>query len=340
MANIHDVAKKANCSITTVSMVINGTGRISKKTREHVLQVVEEIGYTPNAAGKTLKTRRTENVGVLFYPSCAHIFANHFYAGVMDGVEEILSEESFNLLIAGFKMTEDQISLPKFIREGSVEGLILLGRFPEVYIEALYRLKMPFLLLDNETQRFPVDSIISDGFNGAKIAVEHLIEQGHERIAMLASDPEDASTLRRFKGYKAALKKHGIPYVPDLVARGENMASGGIQAAQELIDRGIDFTAIFSVNDEMGLGAMQTFQNAGYRFPEDLSLIGFDDIEKAFHSNPPLTTMRIDREAMGNLGAKTILSRVRKPEDPPHRIALPVQLIERGSVQPVKQKVK
>ncbi len=336
MSNIHDVAKKANCSITTVSMVINGTGRISPKTREHVLRIVDEIGYTPNAAGKTLKTRRTENVGILFYPSCAHIFANHFYAGVMDGVEEILSEESFNLLIAGFKMTENQIALPKFIRERSVEGLILLGRFPDAYIQALHRLDTPFLLLDNENPKIPVDSIISDGFNGAKTAVGHLIERGHRRIAMLAADPEDASTLRRFKGYQAALKEHKIPFREELVARGENMASGGIRAAKTLLERKVDFTAIFSVNDEMGLSAMQTFQGAGYRFPNDISIIGFDDIEKASHSDPPLTTLRVDRIEMGNLGAKTILARVRNPEDPPRQIELPVRLIERASTRTIK----
>jgi LacI family transcriptional regulator len=335
MANIHDVAKRANCSITTVSMVINGTGRISPKTREHVLRVVDEIGYTPNAAGKTLKTRRTENIGILFILVRSH-FRQPFYAGVMDGVEEILSEESFNLLIAGFKMTENQIALPKFIRERSVEGLILLGRFPDAYIQALHRLDTPFLLLDNENPNIPVDSIISDGFNGAKTAVGHLIERGHRRIAMLAANPEDASTLRRFKGYQAALKEHHIPFHEELVARGENMASGGIRAARTLLERKVDFTAIFSVNDEMGLSAMQTLQGAGYRFPKDISIVGFDDIEKASHSDPPLTTLRVDRIEMGNLGAKTILARVRNPEDPPRQIELPVRLIERASTRTIK----
>ena len=335
--DIRDVAAAAGCSIATVSNVLNSTGRVGAKTRERVLRTVKELGYAPNAAGKMLKSQRTENIGFLFYPSCEHIFTNRFYSEVMDGVEEVLSENNFNLLIAGCRFSEERFSLPKFVRERSVDGLMLLGIVPKAFAQQLLMLDYPFVQIDNVYDEIPMDSVVSDGFNGAKMAVEYLIENGHRDIVMFASDRNVGSTNARFEGYKAALQKHDIPFRPAYVINTFHGERGGAPAAQELIKRHLNFSAIFAVNDEVAITAVPVLKEAGYRIPEDISIIGFDNIEKATLVNPPLTTVHIDKRLMGNLGAQAILARIENPTRHVQNTVLPGTLVVRQSVARISQ---
>ena len=333
--NVHikDVAREAGYSIATVSKVLNGNGSISEETIRKIKAVAEKLNYTPNVAAKMLKSRKTENIGLMFYPSFTNLFSNPFYSLVVAGAEEVFSRENYNLLVAGCAITEHFNQLPKFIRERNIDGLLLIGSIPREFVERLMVIDLPFVLLDHEFNDLPGDYIVSDNFTGAKKAVEYLIRNHHTDIVMMTAMDEDTSTRKRLEGYMAALQQHEIPFRNEYVIRERHWHEGGVAAAEMLIKKELDFTAIFAVNDSMAIGAIQYFQQHGIHIPRDISMIGFDDIVVSELVTPGLTTMKVDTINMGRLGATTLMNKLKNSNEPACRKVLPVQLVERKSVK-------
>lgn len=327
--NIKDVAAEAKCSIATVSCVLNDRGRIGKATQKRVRNACKKLGYFPSAAGRNLRSRKTESIGILFYPSCAHIFHDIFYSEVMEGLEKQLTEANQNLLLAGYDISTQHEELPKFIREGNVDGVILMGGCPDEFKQKLVDINLPFLLLDTDISGVPADSVTSDGFRAMIDMVNFLHNKGHQKLMMLRHKYNNYNETSRCMGFEAETRRLNLN--PEVLKVKTND-----QAADEIITRvkkGDSTTAVCTVNDDMAADIMNKLMVVGIRVPEQISITGFDNTEFSKTTHPPLTTINIDRKQMGIEGAKTILRRINDPAAPLRKLVIPSELIERNSVK-------
>jgi len=329
--NIKDVARVAKCSIATVSCVLNDRGRIGKATQKRVREVCKKLGYFPSAAGRNLRSRKTESIGILFYPSCAHIFHNVFYSEIMEGLEEQLTNANQNLLLAGYDISTQNEELPKFIREGNVDGVILMGGCPDEFKQKLSEINLPFLLLDTDTSGVHVDSVTSDGFRAMIDMVSYLYEQGHRKMLMLRHEFDNYNEISRCMGFEAETRRLGLD-AEVLKCRTND------KAVQDIIDRieaEDSLTAVCTVNDDMAADIMNKLLVLGINVPQQVSITGFDDTAFSKNTHPPLTTIHIDRKHMGEEGAKTILRRVNNPDSPLRKLVIPSKLVKRDSVKQI-----
>ncbi len=329
---IHDVARLASCSISTVSKALNGTGSISIKTRKRVLKAADELGYRPNPAAKMLRGQKSENIGLFFYPSCIDLFISPFYGAVAAGAERVLSSRNYNLLLAGTQLQGDSHVLPKFIMDRSVDGLLLLGRMPDDLVDLLVESEIPFVMLDTAAKSSQIDCVVTDNFNGAAAAAEYLVSMGHRSIAMMAASEDDSSTQARFNAFRSVMMEHSL-FDASHVLRHLHSEEGGMAAADEFIKRQLPCTAIFCVNDSMAIGAMKVFKSAGIKIPEDISIVGFDDLYVSRFFHPALTTVRVDQFQMGELGASILLDMLENESHTPCRRIIATHLEERESVR-------
>lgn len=329
--SIREVAEKAGCSIATVSNVLNNKGRVGPQKRKDVLRAVRSLGYAADAAGRNLRLRRTETIGLLFYPSCSHIFRNPFYAEVMEGLEEGLTKAGYHLLLAGHNATHADSDVPTYVTRGKVDGMILLGRFPETVIEKFYGLKVPLLLLDSNIDELPIDSIISDGFSAGSQIIDYLAGLGHRRIVMLAYEMEDYNIDFRIRGFLSGLAAHGLPDAEKAVIRTALSHDTLYAALKRRLTGARAPTAVVTVNDTLAVAILERLNRDGIRVPEDVSVVGYDD-DLAATAQPPLSTIYVNKKELGRSGAGIILKRIDTPDAPVAKLRLPVELIKRASV--------
>lgn len=329
--NIKDVAAEAKCSIATVSCVLNERGRIGKATQKRVREACKSLGYFPSSAGRNLRSRKTETIGILFYPSCADIFRNIFYSEIMEGLERELTGANYNLLLAGYDMSTQQEELPKFIREGSVDGVILMGGCPEEFKQRFSSIPLPFLLLDTDVSGVTVDSVTSDGFRAMIQMVAYLHGKGHRHMLMFRHRYDNFNEIARCMGFEAETRRLGLQDSSEVLKVNTND-----EAVEEILRRITGeqpVTAVATVNDDMAADILRKLLAKGISVPEQVSITGFDDTEFSHDTHPPLTTIRIDRKIMGAEGARTILNRIANPALPPRKLVIASELVERESVK-------
>ncbi len=332
--SIFAVAQKAKCSIATVSNVLNNKGRVGPEKRKQVLRAAHTLGYQANSAGRNLRTRKSETLGLLFYPSCAQIFKNPFYAEIMEGLEEGLTRAGYHLLLAGYQAAVAESPIPDFLTSGKVDGMILLGRFPSAIIQNFCELSVPMLLLDSNVE-WPVDSIISDGFSAEITVVNHLVSKGHRHIVMLAYDMEDYNIDLRIQGFLTGLRQCGIEGGEGNVVRNWLSHDDIYTALRDRMKGDEPPTAIVAINDTLAMAMIQRLKNDGITVPEQLSVVGYDDDVIMVDDRPFLSTVRVNKIEPGRVGAEMVLKRVVTPNAPVVKLRLPVEFIARGSVAPV-----
>jgi LacI family transcriptional regulator len=336
--SIFAVAQRAKCSIATVSNVLNKKGRVGPKKRKLVLRAVEELGYQASSAGRNLRIRKSEMLGLLFYPSCAQIFKNPFYAEIMEGLEEGLTTESYHLLLAGYQVSVADSAIPDFLVQGKVDGMILLGRFPNHIIQDFCKVPSPLLLLDSNVE-WPIDSVISDGFTAETNVVNHLVSQGHRNIVMLAYDMEDYNIDLRVQGFESGVSMNNLEPSTNVVIR-EWLSHADIYTALKArLDGPNPPTAIVTVNDTLAMAMIKRLKEDGIRVPEDISIVGYDDDDVMIDGRPFLSTVRVDKKELGRIGAELILKRVTNREAPVVKLRLPTEFISRESVGPAPVRV-
>jgi len=331
-ASIFSVAKRAKCSIATVSNVLNAKGRVGTPMRKAVLKAVRELGYQPNSVGRSLRMRRTETLGLLFYPSCAQIFRNPFYAEVMEGLEETLLNTGYHLLLAGYEASVRASEVPDFVQRGKVDGMILLGAFPEKIIHNFCELSTPLVLLDSNVE-WPVDSVVSDGFSAEVKIVAQLAEYGHREIVMLAYDMEDYNIDLRIKGFRAGLQKCGLRSGASVVIQRGVSHDEIYNAFKTRLQSANPPTAAVTVNDTLAIEIMERLVRDGIGIPEQVSIVGYDDDAFSASANPPLSTIRVEKKKLGQIGAKLILERIETPNRPVAKLTLPTELVIRESIR-------
>lgn len=328
---ITDVAKACDCSIATVSLVLNGRGKVSAATKKRVLKIAAQLGYVPNAAGRNLRTHRTNTIGLFFYPSCAQLFRNVFYAEIMESLEQTLGASGYDLLLCGSDFSRDDARAITLMTQRRVDAAIMLGAFPSNLVDRLSRLGPPFLLLDSNVDELPIDSVTTDGFSAGRMIVDHLVAHGHRRIVMMAYALEDYNIDMRARGFLSGLERHGLAAANSLI-RDFTLDEKGFPTLLKRLRSAQAPTAVVCINDTMAVYMIQRVRDAGFRVPEDVSFVGYDDDTYARLSIPPLTTVAVSKTDLGRTGAEIIRRRLESPDSPVSKARLPVQLIERASV--------
>ncbi|GAB4436059.1 MAG: LacI family DNA-binding transcriptional regulator [Anaerolineae bacterium] len=292
--------------------MLSNTPYVSGETRARVLQVVAELDYVPNQVARALSKGRTHIVGVVIPFASAYLFDDPHLILFIRGVEEVLREREYALLLFTATSVEDAASAyRRLIRTRFVDGAIAGGVLHDESIrQELRRQRYPVVALGYYGPDGGANTIHVNDRHGARALVEHLIELGHRRIGLITCQVAQRAVSERVAGYNDALEVQAIASDETLIASGDYTFQSGYAAAQTLLDRRSDLTAIFAVNDRMAMGAIRALRERGVRVPEDVSVVGFDDIPDAAHFDPPLTTVRQPSLDMGRLAARNLLALV------------------------------
>ena len=330
---IKDVALKAGVAQSTVSLVINEGKHISQATRQKVLKAIKELNYHPRRSARVLASRKTGNIGFILADKYFYQ-AEPFYTKIFLGTEfEARKHNYYVLLTTVGEEFNPRKSIPRFLMEKNVDGVILTGKVSDALILYITKSGVPVVLIDYFPKEGKFPSVLIDNLQGAYEAVVHLIKLGHRRIGFIGGTVDHPSISDRFKGYGQALEEFGLSKNSSLVAKGQpdSSAEGGYRAARKLLKLSSPPTALFATNDSMAMGSIRAAREAQLKVPDDLAVVGFDDIEVATHTHPPLTTMRVPKEEMGTLAVRKIVELIDSGDKFNEKTLIATELIVRGS---------
>ncbi len=330
--SLKDVAQFAGLSTGTVSMVLNNNPSVAPKTRAHVLNVIDELGYVYNRSGAQLRHQRTRIVGVSI---CN--FANPYFAEITVGIEEALGELGLALVLG--HSGESVLQQTKFIntaREHNVEGLILIPavRTTRKTLEKVLDWDIPLVMVSRYIPGIACDYAGIDNISGLVLATEHLLNLGHERIAYVGVNRHTSSGRERFRGYKTALCAAGHEIIQDLLVECEASREQGFLAAKKLMASKEPPTAIVCFNDMLSFGVMLGLRNIGVEPGRECSVVGADDVAEAALWKPGLTTVAMTPRLLGLRAGQLLRKRLEAPDRPPERLLLKPELVVRGSSGP------
>lgn len=329
MATIKDVADRANVSIATVSRVLNGSGYVSPELDWRVREAVTALGYRPNALARNLRRSESLTLGVLIPDS-----TNPFFAELAGGVEEICFERGFNVVLCNTREDVDRATayfgaLYRHRVAGFVVvGVAQIGPFLQQVLESGFHA----VVVDRPLPDVKADTVVSDNYDGARQAIEHLLALGHRRIGLIVGERYREILKARWMGVADTLRGAGIEPDPKLVYdKGDFLPEPGRAGAEYLLNQPDPPTAIFAFNDLMALGVLNYAQEHGIHIPEQLSVVGFDDISIARYAVPSLTTVAQPKFELGTTVAEMLLKRINGDDQPPITLTLPTRLIVRKS---------
>ena len=318
-----DVARLAGVSPSTVSRIINGTARVTPHKRTAVEDAIRTLNFQPNLFARSLKTGITMTVGVL-----TQSIESQFYSRALKGIEVGLQSSGHSPIIAsGHWSAQTDAQSLRLLASRRVDGLIILtGNMPDDEVLAAAR-QQPIVITERALQGPQVRSICLDQQRGGYLATQHLLSLGHTRIAHIAGVPGRPDASSRYQGYLQAHADAGMTPDPALLVHSDFTDRGGYAAAQQLLQREHAFTALFCANDESAMGARLALYQRGLRVPEDVSLVGFDDLPLGNYLTPPLTTVHQPIYEVGLFAAHTLLEMLGYPctPEPPPPLALVVR---------------
>lgn len=331
MSTLKEVAKEAGVSITTVSRVINGSNKVNGETRERVQKAMLQLDYQPNRVAQRLRTSggRSKLLGLII-PD----IQNQFYSNIVRGIEDVTYGHDYAVILCN---SDENPNKERFylevLRSESVDGIILppIHQFGEE-IENLIDLGIPIVCVDRKLMRKNVDTVVIGNEKGGYDAVSHLVELGHKKIAILTSSLQFSSFAERQKGYERALKENGIEIDKRLIKEGDPRSLETARSlTEELLDLDEPPTAIFATNNLMTLGVLEALNKHNLRIPEDISIVGFDDLPWAKAISPPLTAVKQPAYEMGKKAAELFFKRVEDPSIESVEVVLEAKLIIRES---------
>lgn len=330
---IREVAARAGVSVATVSHVINGSHYVSPELTQRVLDAIRELDYVPNKVARAL-TRQAVPLLALIVPD----ISNPYWSCVARSVQDVTDRHGFSVIVCSSDgLLEREVRFLQSL-SGWISGLIFhpYHATPQ-QVSVSFGRSVPVVILgdlgDSESLPANWDRVYSNNEDTARMAVEHLLTLGHRRIAFIMGEEDAPSGVRRFKGYCAALQRGGIPLVEELTVPGHYTQNGGRLAMARLLDLPSPPTAVFCANDLSALGALGLARERSLRVPEDLSIVGFDDIDEAVQASPPLTTVRQAPREVGRVIAETLVDRL-LGRSQSVSIVLPGELIIRESSGP------
>jgi DNA-binding LacI/PurR family transcriptional regulator len=330
---IRDVAKRLNLSITTVSRALDGYTDVSDATREKVIRTAEELGYVPNRIARQLRKHKSETIGYIL-PTSTPRFNDPFFNTFMAGLGNEATLSNYDLLVSTANPGEENERqlYKRWVQGRRVDGFILNRmQLQDWRVQYLATKNFPFVTLERNLDEVEYDSVEVNGQAGMVELIAHLVEMGHQRIAYIGASANLSLEASRFQGYQAGLAATGIEFDEGLVVEGDMTRSGGYQAAQQLLELVSPPTAIACVNDLTAIGAMKVARERGMAVGKDLAISGFDGIEEAEGTQPPLTTLSQPIYEIACQLIKLLLTRLESPEIPYQHIQFSPELFIRQS---------
>jgi DNA-binding LacI/PurR family transcriptional regulator len=329
---IRDVAKRAGVGVGTVSRVLNDHPSVREPTRQKVLQAIAELDYSPNLLARRLSLGKTLTIAVII-----PFFTRPSSVGRLRGVEYALADSEYDLILFNVETTARRDACFRDIpRRERVDGLLIISLSPrDDDVDRFLRAGVPTVLLDARHPR--LSRTVTDDVAGGRMATQHLIDLGHHRIGYVSDPLENpfnfVSSRDRYEGYRQALDEAGIPFQSEYHRQGEHGRKEARENALRLLSLPDPPTAIFAASDTQAIGVLEAAQEMGLRVPEDLSIVGYDDIEVAEYLH--LTTMRQPLFVSGVQGVELLLESIAAPPSSPRRVVLPFELVARGTTAPM-----
>lgn len=334
MATIRDIARVTNVSCTTVSNVIHGKdNRVSAATIKKINDAIKELGYIPNMSARSLVSNSSKVIGFVNHTITikkANFMEDPFHSTSIGAIEQALRENGYYLMLRTIETAEELLT---FLRTWNVDGLFFTGIFQDHFFDVLSSLNTPIVLIDSYANHSAFCNVGLTDFEGSYDITKYLIDHGHKRIAFASPSIKDGGVLQeRFLGYKAALTEHQIPFEKSLVFVQE-MDIDSCRLVSRDICAHPDITAVVASADVMAAGIMAGLQELGKKIPEDISIVGFDDISLCQMVSPPLTTVHQDIGLKGRLATELMLQLLDGKKVPDTHPVLPTRLVERQSVR-------
>jgi len=328
MVTLKDVARKAGVSVATAARVLGGYGYASPQARERVLRAARQLDYTPNALARGMVKKRTHAIGVIVSDN-----ANPFFAAVVRGVEDVMRRHGYAVVLCNSEESPEKEDLYlRILREKQVDGLLLApSGQASPQLRRWLRAGLPLVLVDRRLEGIRADAALVDNVEGARTAVSHLIALGHRRIGIVSGPARVFTGRERLAGYLAALEAAGLPADPALVREGNFKQESGYRLAREFLTMKRPPTALFVANNLMTIGAMLALKEARVRIPQELAVVGFDDMDWAPILTPALTAVAQPAYTLGTSAATLLMQRLENPARPVQEVVLKTRLVVRES---------
>jgi len=338
MLTLKDIAKASGVSTATVSYVLNdGPRSVLPATRDRVQKIIDELGYKPNAAARSLKGVRTATFGVVFPHEGIEPFKNEYFAEVLSGILQVASDrKQVLMLFTGMSWEEVEENVPTFC-DGRCDGFLFLAPpGNSKFLVDLTNRNKNIVLLGTRAWGIPVSTVDVDNVQGARLATRHLIELGHRRIGMITTDESSTSSPERQAGFREEMAAHGLEVDEMLIEQANYNRAQAESASRRLIDRRVEqgLTAVFCAHDSIAEAFIDVATEQGVRIPEQVSVVGFDNLPYTANLNPPLTTIHHPLREIGAIAAKRLLDLIDKPVQEPREHLFDVHLVKRATTCP------
>ncbi len=329
---IRDVAIRAGVSHQTVSRVINKSERVSPTTRTRVKKAIKELGYRPNVIARSMAKGHTYTLGCI-----SPNLTNYIFSKIIESAQAEARRQGFFVLTGCASTADDVLPLLDEMLNRRVDGLLVLNpRDDARYIHLLPLIEQgtPVVYLKNSPKEEAVSSVCANDQSGGYQATQYLLDLGHARIATITGPENEECTLDRLEGYWQALSEAGVKQDRELIVQSDWSAESGGQAILQLLEAKVPFSAVFAQNDRMAIGAIRALRDSGLRVPQDISVIGYDDIPLSSYFDPPLTTIHQPMDEFGRRGAQLLIEAVQNPQHTLKQVRLNTQIIKRNSCAP------
>ena len=333
MTTIKEIAKIAGVSRSTVSRVLNKDENVSERTRAKVQSIIDEMGYQPNPIARSLISGRTRVLGLVIPMIVTSLFKDPFFSLLAQGISSACTHNNYTLMLWLIEPDFETRTHNTILNNRLIDGIIVASsKINDPLIEALVCRKIPLVQV-GRNKLSDVSCIDADNIQGSMMAVKHLVDIGREQLATITGQMEIYSGVDRLTGFKNGLKEHNLAIHEERIAFGDFTEESGYRQAKNLLSK-TAFDGLYVASDMMAVGAIRAIQEAGLRIPEDIAVVGFDDIPAAAHYQPPLTTVRQPIQQMGAVAAQTLIDQLESKETAiPRRIILPTKLMVRGTTQ-------
>jgi LacI family transcriptional regulator len=326
---LEDIARKSGVSRSTVSRVINGDEKVKPDTRDKVMAVIHEFNFQPNLAARGLAARRTNVIGLVTPAGVSTLFTDPYFPQLIRGVTSACNARQYTVMLWLAEPEFERRTISQILHNGLLDGVIVSSMvMDDPIVQSLYESNMPFILVGRHPT-LDVNYIDVDNVQAAQDATQHLVKQNRNRIATITGPRNMIAGYDRFQGYKKALQARKLPLLDELVVEGDFSETGGYAAMKKLLPAKPD--AVFAASDAMAFGAMRAIREAGLSVPQDISIVGYDDLPAAAQVTPPLTSIRQPTERMGSLAVDTLIDLIENPQPQTKHLLLATELIVRSS---------
>jgi LacI family transcriptional regulator len=327
---IEQIAKLSGVSRSTVSRVLNNDPNVKETTRSHVMEVIKRTNYRPNVVARRLASGRTHIIGLVIPTAVSALFSDPYFPSLIQGVTSACSAREYSVMLWLAEPEQECRTIGQIANNGLLDGVIIASSLMEDPLQqTLLEIGMSFILVGRHATDRTVSYVDVDNFNSAQEAVAYLLRLGRRRVATITGPHNMIAGADRRAGYEAALRERGLAVDAALIVEGDFTEMGGYMAAQQLLPQAPD--AIFVASDSMAIGALRALREAGRSVPEDVAVVGFDDMPFAARANPPLTTIRQPIQRTGQVAADTLMEMIEARTTQPRRIILPAELVIRTS---------